>query len=152
MRKFIPIEIIYKPVENCNEVINWILRHGTAFQCHFCSNYYGRKDKYDCHLDSCTGKPGYIYNFNTQSLITFEENLKYKSNIPLTTYIDFETTVLTDDCLGPENAKMSAVSYVIIFTFHPELEIDKVITEHSFGHSEYTLTSLNYLTADQLNF
>ena len=47
---------------------------------------------------------------------------------------------------------MFAVSYVIIFTFHPELEIDKVITEHSFGHSEYTLTSLNYLTADQLNF
>ena len=58
----------------------------------------------------------------------------------------------TDDCLDPENAKMFAVSYVIIFTFHPELEIDKVIIERSFGHSEYTLTSLNYLTVDQLNF
>ena len=121
MQKFIPIEIIYKPVKNCDKVIscyfsnkinlafrstfseNGILRHGTAFQCHFCSNYYGRKDKYDRHLDSCTGKPGYIYNFNTQSLITFEENLKYKSDIPLTTYIDFKTTVLTDDCLDPEN-------------------------------------------------
>ena len=45
---------------------------------------------------------------------------------------------------------MFAVSYVIIFTFHPELEIDKVIIEYSFGHSEYTLTSLNYLTVDQL--
>ena len=131
---------------------NGILRHGTAFQCHFCSNYYGRKDKYDRHLDSCTGKPGYIYNFNTQSLITFEENLKYKSDIPLTAYIDFETTALTDNCLDPENAKMFVVSYVIIFTFHPELEIDKVIIERSFGHSEYTLTSLNYLTVDQLNF
>ena len=47
---------------------------------------------------------------------------------------------------------MFAVSYIIIFTFHPELEIDKVIIECSFGHSEYTLTSFNYLTADQLNF
>ena len=47
---------------------------------------------------------------------------------------------------------MFAVSYVIIFIFHAELEIDKVVTERSFGHSEYTLTSLNYLTADQLNF
>ena len=131
---------------------NGILRHGTAFQCHFCSNYYGRKDKYDRHLDSCTGKPGYIYNFNTQSLITFEENLKYKSDIPLTAYIDFETTAPTDNCLDPENAKMFVVSYVIIFTFHPELEIDKVIIERSFGHSEYTLTSLNCLTVDQLNF
>ena len=108
--------------------------------------------KYDHHIDSCTDKPGYTYNFNTKSLITFEENLKYKSDIPLTAYIDFETTTPTDDCLDPENAKMFGVSYVIIFTFHPELEIDKVIIERSFGHSEYTLTSLNYLTVDQLNF
>ena len=47
---------------------------------------------------------------------------------------------------------MFAVSYVFIFTFHPELEIDNVIIERSFGHSEYTLTNLNYLTVDQLNF
>ena len=85
-------------------------------------------------------------------MIIFQKNLKYKSNIPLTAYIDFETTVPTDDCLDPENAKMFAVFYVIIFTFHPELEIDKVITERSFGHSEYTLTSLNYLTVAQLSF
>ena len=56
MQKFIPIEINYKPVKNCNEIINCyfsnkinsafrstlsengILRQGTAFQCHFCSN------------------------------------------------------------------------------------------------------------------
>ena len=43
---------------------------------------------------------------------------------------------------------MLVVSYVIIFKFHPELEIDKVMIERSFGHSEYTLTSLNYLIAD----
>ena len=47
---------------------------------------------------------------------------------------------------------MFVVSYVIILTFYPELEIDKVISERSFGHSEYTLTSLNYLTVDELNF
>ena len=47
---------------------------------------------------------------------------------------------------------MFVVSYVIIFTFHPELEIDKVIIERSFGHSEYTPNSLNYLTVNQLNF
>ena len=128
MRKFIAIEIIYKPVKNCNEVLNCyftnkiniafrstfsengILRHGTAFQCHFCSNYYERKDKYDRHLDSCTGKPGYIHNFNTQSLINLEENLKYKSDTPLTAFINFETTAPMDDCLDPENAKMFTFS------------------------------------------
>ena len=58
MRKFVPIEIIYKPAKNCNDVIscyfsnkinlafrltfseNGILRQGAVFQCHFCSNYY----------------------------------------------------------------------------------------------------------------
>ena len=41
-----------------------------------------RKKKYDRDLDSCTGKTEYIYNLNAQSLISFEENLKYKSDIP----------------------------------------------------------------------
>ena len=44
------------------------------------------------------------------------------------------------------------VSYVIIFAFHPELDIDRVITERSFGHSEHSLTSLNDLTIDQLQY
>ena len=87
-----------------------------------------------------------------RSLLTFEENLKYKGDIPLVVYIDFETTVPTDDCLGPENRKMFAVSYVIIFAFYPDLDIDLVIIERSFGHSQEKLTSLNYLTRKQLNF
>ena len=31
---------------------------------------------YDRHFEICTGRPGYVYNFNTQNLLTFEENLK----------------------------------------------------------------------------
>ena len=66
--------------------------------------------------------------------------------ILLTAYIDFETTAPTDDCLDPENKKMTTVPYVIIFAFHPHLPIDRVIIEHSFGHSNLQLYSLNYLT------
>ena len=43
---------------------------------------------------------------------------------------------------------MFAVSYVISFTFHPELEIDKVIIERGSGHSEYT-PSLFFLKSFQ---
>ena len=84
--------------------------------------------------------------------MTFEENLKYKGNIPLVAYTDFETTAPTDECLDPENQKMFAVSYVIIFTFHPELDIHCVIIERSFRHSRERLTSFNYLTQEQLEF
>ena len=84
--------------------------------------------------------------------MTFEENLKFKHDIPLTAYIDFETTAPTDDCLDPENKKMIALSYVIIFAFHLHLPIDRVIIERSFGHSNLQLCSLNYLTNEQLKF
>ena len=85
-------------------------------------------------------------------MVTFEENLKYNAGIPLTAYTDFETTAPTDECLDPESKKMFVVSYVIIFAFHPELNINRVIIERSFGHSEHSLTSFNYLTIDQLQY
>ena len=128
------------------------IKHCSAWQRYFCSNYYARKDKFDCHFENCTGQPGNVYNFNTQNVLRFEENLKYKGHIPLVAYIDFETTAPTDECLDPENRKMFAVSYVILFTFHPDLDIDCAIIERSFVHSRKKLTSLNYLTREQLNF
>ena len=67
-------------------------------------------------------------------------------------FIDFETTAPNDECLDPENRKMFAVSYVIIFAFHPDLDINSVVIERSFGHSREKLTSLNYLTLEQLDF
>ena len=47
---------------------------------------------------------------------------------------------------------MFAASYVIVFAFHPELDIDRVIIERSFGQSLERLTSLSYLTREQLDF
>ena len=84
--------------------------------------------------------------------MTFEENLKFKHDIPVTAHIDFETTAPTDDCLVPENKKMTAASHVIIFAFHPYLPIDRVIIECSFGHSNLQLCSLNFLTNKYLKF
>ena len=85
-------------------------------------------------------------------MLTFEENLKFKRDIPLTVYIDFETTAPTDDCLDPETRKTNAVSYVILFAFHPKLEMKRIIIERSFGHSIQKLTAIDYLTAEQLKF
>ena len=172
-QKMAPIDIIYKPVKKEDEIIECFfslqmnlafratftedknftkLIHSTAFQCYFCSTYYSRKERFDKHIENCTGRPGFVYNFNTQNLLTFEENLKFKRDIPLTVYIDFETTAPTDDYLDPETRKMNAVSYVIIFAFHPELKMKRIIIERSFGHSIQKLTTIDYLTTEQLKF
>ena len=87
-----------------------VLKSNNVQRCYFCSNYYRRKDKFDRRFENCTDRPGYVYSFNTQSLLTFEENLKYKADIPLVAYIDFERTVPTNECYDPENRKMFAVS------------------------------------------
>ena len=106
-QKMSPIDIIYKPVKKEDEIIECFfssqmnlayratfsenqklkLKHSTAFQCYFCSNYYSRKERFDRHIKNCTGRPGFVYNFNIQNLLTFEENLKFKRDISLTIYM-----------------------------------------------------------------
>lgn len=128
------------------------IKYSTGNQCYYCSNFYGRKYKYERHVEYCTGQPGIVYDFSIQNLATFEDNLKYKGDLPLTGYIYFETTAPTDCCLDPEDKNVFAVSYVIIFTFYPDLNFQRVIIERSFGYSLEKHTTLDYLTKDQVQF
>ena len=79
------------------------IKYCWAWQCYFCSNFYRRKGKFECYIENCTGQPDIVYNFNSQNLITFENDLKYKGDIPLVAYIEFETTAPINECLDPEN-------------------------------------------------
>ena len=119
-KKFLPINIIYEPVKFQNKKINCFfsnemhfayrstfsegnrIKHSSAWQCHYCSNYYAKKSKFGKHLEDCSGQPGIVCDFDIQNLVTYEYDIKYKSNIPLVAYIDFETTPPTDSCLNLE--------------------------------------------------
>ena len=46
---------------------------------------------------------------------------------------------------------MFAVSHVIILPFHPHLKLNHKIIERSYDHSLEKLTTLNYLTGQQLS-
>lgn len=66
---FLPIDIIHDPVKHIKIKINCYsstakhlaykstfskndkVKHTNAWQCHYCSNYYGQKGKYDRHLE-----------------------------------------------------------------------------------------------------
>ena len=128
-KTFLPIDIIYKLVKttkkiDCNfsdqtnlafpstfsEGEEGGIRHVSAWKCYCCSNYYGKKDKFDRHFQICSGQPGIDYNFNTQSSVSFEDNITYKNDIPLTAYVDFEFTAPTNSSLDPEDRKMFTVS------------------------------------------
>ena len=103
-------------------------------------------------MKNCSGKPGVIYNFSNQSLISYEDNFKAKGDIPFVAYFDFETTALTDNCLDPEQKKMFVVSYVMIVAFHPALNLERVIIYRSFAHTLEQLSNINYLSREQVAF
>ena len=172
-KNFKPIDIIYMPVIMQNSIIDCYftdrlhlafkalynettdmktIKSCCAFECYFCGRFFIRQQRRDLHLKHCVGQPGFVYNFQTRNLLTYEENLKFKRDVPITTYIDFETTAPTDCCLDPESNKMSVVSYVIIVAFQPKLRLPRVIIERSYGHSLDKLSQIDYLTAEQLSF
>ena len=96
--------------------------------------------------------PGVIYNFNTQSLIRFQDNFHAKGDLPFVIYFDFETTAPTDNCFDPEQKTMFVVSYVMIVAFHPALKLTRIIIQRSYLHSLEQLTRLDYFTQDQMKF
>ena len=93
-----------------------------------------------------------MYNFNIQNLVSFEDNFGYKGDLPIAVHIDFETIGPTGDCFNLELKRMFVVPYVIVFAFHPKLNLDCVILQRSFGHSYKKLTTINYWTNDQMEY
>ena len=61
------------------------------------------KDCFKRPFKSCYGQPGIVCDLN---LVSIEDNIKYKGDIPLTVYIDFETAAPTSSRLDPEVKKM----------------------------------------------
>ena len=78
------------------------------------------------------------------------DNIGYKGDLPLVAYMDFETTAPTDNCFNPEQERMFVISYVIVFAFPPTFNLDHIVVQRSFGHSYKKLTTINYLTNDQM--
>ena len=69
---------------------------------------------------------------------------KVKGDLSLVAYCDFETTVLIDSCLDPENfCRITCNKFGYSFG---------VIIERSFGHTLEKLTGVSCLTRDQLLF
>ena len=73
-----------------------------------------RQERQKRHMENCSGVSGVIYNFNTQSLLSFEDNFHAKGDLPFVIYFDFETTAPADNCFDPEQKTMFVVSYVML--------------------------------------
>ena len=116
------------------------LSHGFGYQCYYYNKFFARPDKHKRHMEHCSGIPGIVYSFNNKNLMTFEDNLGYKGDLSVVAFIDFETTAPTDSCFDPEQKRMFVVSYVVVLAFHPTLKMNRIIIQHSFGHTTRCLS------------
>ena len=85
-----------------------------------------------------------------KNVVTFEENLKYIGDLPFSVYADFETNAPTADHLSPDNKEMFAVSYSLLFAWHPKLNLPRHMIVRGYNHSLEELSDMTYLTAEQL--
>ena len=95
--------------------------------------------------------PGIAYSFENQNLITFEESSYYKYDLPFVAYSDFETSATANGYINVGDDEIHPVSYVSTFAFHPDLNLDRVIFQRSFGHSLNQLYDIFYLSRDILS-
>ena len=67
------------------------MRAHRVHQCYYCNHFFISEIKQKRHVKNCSGKPGVIYNFNNQSLISYQENFRAKADLPIAIYFDFES-------------------------------------------------------------
>lgn len=122
---FLSIDIIFEPVKHKSIKINCYfftqkhlayrgtyeepdtVKHSRTFECYYCSNYHLKKVEYEKHI--CSELPGVLYNSTKQNLVSFEEHVKDKGDLPFVTYCDFEKTTTNDCSVDPENNEMFPV-------------------------------------------
>ena len=153
--EFTPINIIYEPIYDENIPVSCyftdkihlayrsylgecvkgeeLIKHRTTRQCPYCENFLAKNEKnMEHHTKICAAKEGIAYRFNIGDIISFQDNFRYLGYVPFTVYFDFETT--TDNTVF-FNSKMFVVSYCQIYSFHPSLNLEKVVIFWSFQQS-----------------
>ena len=101
------------------------------------------------HLEVCAAKEGITYSFNNGNIISFQDNFRYQGDLPFTVHFDFETTTGDSVFFDP---KMYVVSYCRIYTFHPGLNLDKIVIFRSFQQNAEEIYDLSHLKKEHVPF
>ena len=100
-KKFKPIDIICKPVKKADAKIKCYFSQdissayrntcnkgekqsrGFGYQCYYCNKFFAKLDKHKRHMEHCSGILGIVYSFSNKNIVTFEDNLGYKGDLPV---------------------------------------------------------------------
>ena len=99
------------------------------------------------NIQFCTVKEGITYCFNSGEIICFQDSFKYLGDAPFTVYFDFVTT--TGDSVFFE-PKMFVVSYCQTYSFHPSLNLEKLVIFRSFQRSAEEIYDLSHFRQEHV--
>ena len=122
----------------------------TVKQYHYCQKCFAKNDEaMKEHLSICAAKEDITYSFDNGQILDYKDNFKYQGDLPFSVYFDFETTkgsaVIFD-------AKMYAVSYCQIYSFHPPLDLDKIVIYRSFQQTPQQIYDLSHFKQEHKFF
>ena len=92
---------ISKAYSSLHSVGEKITRAHKRYQCYYCNKFFNQEMRQKRHMANCSVRPGIVYNFNNQNLISYQDNFRAKSDVPFVIYFDLETTAPTDNRLDP---------------------------------------------------
>ena len=95
---FKPIDVIYKPTKNIEiELLCYfsddiskaysslhslgekgMTRVHKCYQCYYCNKVFIQEMRQKRHMANCSGRPGVVYNFDSQNLISYQDNFHAK--------------------------------------------------------------------------
>ena len=101
------------------------------------------------HLSICAAKEGIAYSFENGQIIDYQDSFKYLGDAPFFVYFNFETT--TNDSVFFDS-KMCVISYCQIYSFHPALNLDKIVIYRSFQQTPEEIFDLDNFKPEHLPF
>ena len=126
------------------------ISHRTFKQCHYCENFFAKTDEnMKKHLPAFSAKGGMTYAFDIGQIVIFQDNFKYLGDVPFTVYFDFETTTGNSPFSDP---KMYVISYFQVYTFHPSLNLDKIVIVRSFQQKPEEIYDLSHFKKERKPF
>ena len=101
------------------------------------------------HLSICAAKEGIIYSFENGQILDYQDNFKYQRDLPFVVYFDFKTTTGNAGFFYP---KMYVVSYCQIYSFHPSLNLEKIVIYRNFQQTPQQTYDLSHFKPEHAPF
>ena len=86
---FRPIDIIYRPTKSIDiEPLCYFSDEiSKSYQCYYCNKFFIQQMRQKRNMANWLGRPGVVYNFNNQNLISYQDNFHAKGDVSFVIYL-----------------------------------------------------------------